>query len=95
MGLDATTRRRCVGGMVLLGAIGMLIAGQTVLQGRLSGVGFLLYWLICLVLTSVAIVIAFQDVRAVQDRLRQEKRELLQSTLERIAADAKNRTRRE
>ncbi len=93
MGLDATARRRWLGGIVLLGALGMLIAGETVLQGRLNPLEFLLYWLVCLALTSLAILIAFQDVRAVQRRLRQEKRDLLQSTLERIAADAKNRRR--
>ncbi len=91
MGLDATARRRWLGAVVLLGALGMLIAGETGLRERLTALEFLLYWLVCLVLTSSAILIAFQDVRAIQRRLRQEKRELLQSTLDRIAADAKNR----
>ncbi len=94
MGLDATARRRWFGGLVLLAALGMLIGGLTMLQQRLTALEFLLYWLVCLVLTTLAIIIAFQDVRAVQHRLRQEKRELLQNTLERIAADAKNRPRR-
>lgn len=65
-------------------ALVMLILGQTVLQTRLSGIAFLLYWLVCIVLTGVAIVIAFLDVRALQNRTRQEQEQLFASTLRRV-----------
>ena len=43
MALNATTRRRWVGVVALLAALGMLVAGQTVLEGRLQGGAYLLY----------------------------------------------------
>lgn len=97
MGFDATTRRRWLGIVVLIAALGMLIAGETVLQGRLQNVTFVLYWLLCLVLTTAAIIIAFLDARALRQQTREEARDLLQSTLKEIETDAKarrGRTRR-
>jgi hypothetical protein len=93
MGKDPTVRRRWLGVLVLAVALGMLIAGQTVLEGRLENLVFLGYWLVCLLLTSAAIVIAFQDVRAVRHRTREEARDLLQTTLKDIEAEAKNKRR--
>lgn len=69
----------------------MLIAGETVLKTRLTNVGFLLYWLLCLALTGGAIVVAYLDVRAVQQRGRREARELLETTLSQIERDARTR----
>ena len=89
MGLDATTRRRWLGILVLITALGMLIAGETVLQGRLQNVTFVCYWLLCLVLTSAAIMIAFLDARALRRQTRDEARDLLQTTLKEIETDAK------
>ena len=94
MGFDATTRRRWLGILVLVAALGMLIAGETVLQGRLQNVTFVLYWLLCLILTTGAIIIAFLDARALRQQTRAEARDLLQSTLKEIETDAKARHRR-
>jgi len=91
MAFDATTRRRWGGILVLIGALGMLIAGETVLQGRLQNVAFVLYWLLCLILTTAAIIIAFLDARALRRQTREEARDLLQSTLKEIETDAKAR----
>src|SRR5579864_7481103 len=76
--------RRWVGAIVLVIALLMLILGQTVLQTRLNGMAFLLYWLVCIVLTGVAIVIAFLDVRALQNQTREEQEQLFASTLRRV-----------
>ena len=73
----------------------MLIAGETVLQGRLENVNYLLYWLLCLLLTTVAIIIAFLDARALRRQTREEARDLLQSTLKEIETDAKSRRGRQ
>lgn len=94
MGLDATTRRRWLGILVLIAALGMLIVGETVLQGRLQNVTFVLYWLLCLILTTAAIIIAFLDARALRQQTREEARDLLQTTLKEIETDAKARRRR-
>lgn len=91
MGSDVTTRRRGLGILVLTAALGMLIAGETVLQGRLQNVTFVLYWLLCLILTTAAIIIAFLDARALRQQTREEARDLLQSTLKEIETDAKTR----
>jgi len=88
MKLDATARRRWFGGLVLLGALAMLVCGETVLKGRLQPVAFLVYWLVCVLLTGLALVAAIRDLRHVQYRIRQEQRELLESTLKQIEAEA-------
>src|SRR5215469_5895572 len=93
MGIDATARRRWFGALALGGALLMLVAGGTVLNGRLVGLAFLLYWGACLALTVVAILIAFIDMRAVQYQLRQEKHDLIQSTIENIQKDAQTKAR--
>jgi hypothetical protein len=87
--MDATARRRWIGALALLGALAMLVAGETFLQGRLGAFGFLIFWLLCLGLTSVAIFAALLDFRAVQFRSREEQRRLVETTLEKIQFDAK------
>ncbi len=91
MPLDSTARRRWLGVLVLVGALGMLIAGQTVLKARLGGTGFLAYWIVCLVLTLTAMVVACIDAAALQRRTRQEHRDLLQKALNDIEAEARAR----
>jgi hypothetical protein len=95
MALDGNGRRRILGALVLLAALGMLIAGETVLKGRLQNFGFLIYWLVCFLFTGAAFIIAFQDVRALRHRLREEQRDLLHSTLEKIEKEARQRPPRQ
>jgi hypothetical protein len=94
MGMDTTTRRRWFGASVLLAALAMLVAGETVLDGRLSAFAFLFYWLCCLLLTATAIVVAFADVLALQRRTHQERRDLLQNTIKEIETEARARHHR-
>ena len=93
MSFDATARRRWLGALVLLAAVGMLIAGQTILEGRLTGLGFVCYWLVCLALTGLAIVVAFLDARALRRRTRQAQHDLFADTLKQIETEAKARSR--
>ena len=72
MALDATARRRWLGALILLAALGMLIGGETVLEGKLGGLAFVFYWLVCFALTGLAIVVAFLDARALQRQTRRE-----------------------
>jgi hypothetical protein len=94
MALDVTARRRWFGAIVLLAALGMLICGVTVLEGRLGNLAFFAYWLVCFGLTGLAILIAFSDARALRHRIRQQQRELFEDTLKEIEAEAKTRSRR-
>ena len=89
MALDATARRRWLGALVLLAALGMLIGGETVLKGKLDGLAFIFYWLVCFGFTGLAIVIAFLDARALQRRTHQEQRDLFATTLKQIETEAK------
>ncbi len=84
-------RRRRLGALLLLAAIAMLVAGQTVLKNRLQDLGFLLYWLGCFLLTGSAILVAYLDALALRQRSRREARELLQSTLNEIQSDARKK----
>ena len=89
MALNATTRRRWVGVVALLAALGMLVAGQTVLEGRLQGGAYLLYWLVCFGFTFLAMLVALWDARALRYRTRREERELFHNTLDQILTEAK------
>ncbi len=91
MAMDGTMRRRCIGGLALLAALGMLIAGETVLKSRLGAAEFLFYWLLCFGFTATAIVVAFLDVQALQRRTRQEQKDLLDSTLRKIESEARSK----
>lgn len=72
-------------------AVVMLISGETFLKDRLSAHLFLFYWLTCFVLTGLAMITAFRDLRALQERTRQQQRELLETTLKDIEVSARNR----
>ena len=90
MGFLFAGKRLRIWGIVFLGlAILMLVLGETALNHRLSDAGFLLYWLFCFGLTCVALGIAFLDVRATQNSLRDEQRSLLDKTMRDIQGDAR------
>ena len=93
MALDATARRRWFGALMLLAALAMLACGETLLKERLSPIASLSFWLVCLVFTSLAIVVALLDAWALQRRIRQEQRELFESTLKKIQAEAQSKPR--
>ena len=94
MGLDATIRRRFLGAAVLVAALIMLIVGLTILWGRLSNLAFLAYWLVCILLTGLAMAVAILDARALRERTRREERALLENTLKDIVDDARKRPER-
>ena len=87
-------KRRALGILFLVLALGMLLAGETVLQGRLSSSLFVLYWLACFVFTMLAMIVALRDLRALQSKARKEQRGLLDDTIEKIVTDAKTKERR-
>jgi hypothetical protein len=90
---NAKSRRRWFGAVCLLVAIGMLIAGETVLAGRLSGVTLIGYWLGCFVLAAVAAGVALIDAARVRAESRAEQRELLESTLRQVEREKASRSR--
>jgi hypothetical protein len=84
MALSATARRRWLGGVLIGTAIAMVIAGETVLKGRLGALAFAVYWTVCLLFTGAAVIAALADFRATVHRTIKEQRDLLDSTLKRI-----------
>jgi len=71
----------------------MLVVGQTILQNRLRDLSFLAYWMICFGLTGLAVAVALLDARENKRRLRQERRDLLQTTLKDIQSAAQKHGR--
>jgi len=69
----------------------MLILGMTVFKDRLRPQTFLYYWLICMLVTALTLVIALLDFRAVRLRSRREQAELLDRTLEEIEREKRER----
>jgi hypothetical protein len=84
MSHKADVARRASGVVFLLLALGMLLAGQTVLND-LQGVRFILFWLACLGFTLLAMIVALLDALIVRRRSRDEQRAFLQDTLREIA----------
>lgn len=87
-------RRRWLGGVALLTALAMLACGDLVLKGQPGVLVTLVYWLLCLGLTVLAMIVAFADVRALARRTRLEQRELFEATLRKIETEAQNKARR-
>jgi hypothetical protein len=87
------TRRR-LGLLCLVGAIGLLIAGETVLQNWLKQIGLMgmtAYWLTCFGLTLVAALTAIRDAVRVRRETRAAQRELLEQTLQEVERERARR----
>jgi hypothetical protein len=94
MSSPAEARRRWFGALFLILAAGMLVWGQTVLSSYLRGLVFVAYWLVCLGLTGLAMLIALLDARATRERIRNQQHELLRRTIGEISSDDDDRGRR-
>ncbi len=92
--LNSKTRRRWFGALCLLIAVGMLVAGETWLKGRLSAAGFLFYWTGCFLLTALAAGAALLDVARVRAEGRNQQRALFEETLRKMEAEQRTRSRK-
>ena len=88
---NAKARRRWLGVLCLALAAAMLLAGETVLDGRLRGLGLAIYWLSCFLFTTLAIFVALLDARAVGRQSREEQRRLFADTLRAIETGKRSR----
>jgi len=89
---NVKTRRRWFGAFCLLAAIGMLVAGETVLKWHLTALGFVAYWLGCFVVTLLAVYAALLDARVVRQETQAEQRALFESTLQKIEEEKTRKT---
>src|SRR5205814_5166443 len=87
----ADARRRWFGVFFLIIAAGMLIWGQTLLKPYLEGVGFVIYWLVCIVFTALSMWTALLDIWAVRRRTRDQHRDLLQQVFEEREPDREDK----
>ena len=93
MSTNARSRRRWFGVVCLLAAASLLILGETLLKGRLTGVTLICYWLGCFVLTALAAGTALVDAARVRSENRAEQRALIESTLQEIEREKRSRQR--
>jgi hypothetical protein len=83
--------RRWLGGICVAVSASMLVLGMTVLKSRLQLQTFLWYWLVCMIVTGMALIIALLDLRAVRLRSKVEQVELLSRTLHEIEREKRRR----
>lgn len=88
MPTSADALRRWLGLCFLALSFGLLVWGRTVLQDKLRGVPFLIYWAVCFLFTMAAIVTALLDLRATRKRARQEHEDLIQRTLNELEGES-------
>lgn len=81
MALQLDRRRRWFGLLYLILSGGLLIWGLTWLRPVLAGIGFAVYWLLCLGFALAALVIAWLDWRSIRRQVRRQQQELLTRTL--------------
>lgn len=79
--------RRLATGILLGGAFVMLVLGTTLLSSHLKESTFLIYWLICFLLTGLAAVLALVDMVIIRHESREEQRALIKETLEQTEND--------
>lgn len=93
MTFNAKTRRRWFGALCLFAAVTMLVAGETALGERLDGIVFVVFWLVCFVFATLAMLAGILDARALRREACSAQRALLENALEAIQAekDARNK----
>lgn len=69
-------------GIALAVAVVMVILGLTLLSPYLRGVGYLVYWLICIAFTFAALLLAFFDLQKLRQQSREEQRHLIHDALQ-------------
>jgi hypothetical protein len=69
---------RICGGVLLTACALMVVLGLTILDQRLHGIQFVVYWTWCLLLTFGAIILALGDMLLVRRTLNRTRRELFE-----------------
>jgi len=89
-------RRRRLG-LILLGlAVVLLVLGESLLKSFLAAhvVVFVVYWLVCFVLTVAAAGTAIIDLARVGIETREEQRDLIQKTIEEVERERRDKVRK-
>ena len=94
MAMKTASYRRWLGAVFLAAALFMLFAGEFFLKRAFSPLGFLIYWLVCLALTVLAMLMALIEARVVRQRSITEQRALFDSTLANLRSRHEERGKR-
>lgn len=86
--MSKTPSLRWFGALALAGAVLLLVLGEAWLKQRLAPVWMLGYWMVCFLLTVVAMVVALVELRAIRIKARQAQLNLFQETLDQISVEA-------
>jgi hypothetical protein len=78
MGVSVHARLRRLSVLMLASAGVFLVSGLTLLDGRLRGWVFIVYWLACFGLAFLALIAAFLDLLLVRRAARMARRTLVQ-----------------
>jgi hypothetical protein len=73
--------RRLLGLAFLAAAFLLVFAGQTLLRGQLQGIAFVVYWLACLGLVTLALLTALFDALIIRQQTRRQHLDLLRDAL--------------
>jgi hypothetical protein len=90
---NRTSSRWTSGALLLIAAL-MLLAGQTFLASILTGWFFVIYWLVCLLVTGAAGISGVLEISALRRRWAQEQREFLNETLHQVEEIQREKQRR-
>jgi hypothetical protein len=77
----ADARRRSFGLVVLMVAVAMVVWGQTLLKPFLLGLGFIFYWLACLLCVTIVMATALVDIWVIRRRIRRHREEMFKQAL--------------
>jgi hypothetical protein len=94
MALSRDEWRRWLLGICVGTSAAMLALGLTVFKGRLRPRTFLYYWLVCMIVTGLTLIVALLDLRAVRLRARREELELVNRTLLEIKREKETKAAR-
>jgi hypothetical protein len=68
-------------GIALGIAVAMVLCGLTFLTPYLRGLVYLVYWLVCIVVTFAALLLAFVDLQRLRQQSREQQRDLIKNAL--------------
>jgi hypothetical protein len=75
------TALRWLAATTLFSSVGMVVAGEFLLKERLHAETFIYYWLVCIGLTFLTMMLALADFWLVRRRLHRQQRALLAEAL--------------
>jgi hypothetical protein len=83
--------RRWLGTLFLVLGAAMLVWGLTVLDSRLVGKSFIIYWTLCFLVTGLALLISLWDAYRLRRKLRAEEKALLEAMLTQVQKEQRTR----